>query len=150
LYVNGSDTPCILHMVETKREGTGAANGPELFTQICAACHGLNREGNPLQSIPTLVGVEKKMKAEDIVKMIDTGKGVMPSFAFLSAAQKNALANFLIDPKATAKPIVADAASDEPSGLDLLGKIPYGMTGYNRGYDTNGYPAIKPPWGTLS
>ncbi len=150
LYVNASDTPCILNMVETKREGTGAANGPELFTQICAACHGMNREGNPLQSIPTLVGVEKKLKAEDIVKMIDTGKGVMPSFAFLSTAQKSALANYLIDPQANAKPLVADAAKDEPSGLDLLGKIPYGMTGYNRWYDTNGYPAIKPPWGTLS
>jgi quinoprotein glucose dehydrogenase len=24
------------------------------------------------------------------------------------------------------------------------------MTGYNRWLDTNGYPAVKPPWGTLN
>ena len=27
---------------------------------------------------------------------------------------------------------------------------PYTHTGYNRWLDTNGYPAVKPPWGTLN
>jgi quinoprotein glucose dehydrogenase len=29
-------------------------------------------------------------------------------------------------------------------------RSPYGHTGYNRWTDPDGYPAIKPPWGTLT
>lgn len=39
---------------------------------------------------------------------------------------------------------------EELGGVDVLGTIPYTMTGYHRWLDTNGYPAIKPPWGTLN
>ena len=28
--------------------------------------------------------------------------------------------------------------------------MPYTMTGYNRFLDPDGYPAVKPPWGTLN
>ena len=28
--------------------------------------------------------------------------------------------------------------------------IPYSHTGYNRFFDQEGYPAVKPPWGTLN
>jgi quinoprotein glucose dehydrogenase len=49
----------------------------------------------------------------------------------------------------------APAANDtgrqaELTGVDVLGQIPYTTTGYNRWLDTNGYPAVKPPWGTLN
>ena len=29
-------------------------------------------------------------------------------------------------------------------------EIPYTHTGYNRFFDPEGYPAVKPPWGNLS
>ena len=32
----------------------------------------------------------------------------------------------------------------------ILDEVPYTMTGYNRFLDKNGYPGIKPPWGTLN
>jgi quinoprotein glucose dehydrogenase len=32
----------------------------------------------------------------------------------------------------------------------ILDEVPYAMTGYNRFLDKNGYPGIKPPWGTLN
>jgi quinoprotein glucose dehydrogenase len=38
----------------------------------------------------------------------------------------------------------------EAGTTDALGVVPYTMTGYNRWLDTNGYPAVKPPWGTLN
>jgi quinoprotein glucose dehydrogenase len=31
-----------------------------------------------------------------------------------------------------------------------MDEIPFTMTGYNRFNDKNGYPGIKPPWGTLN
>jgi quinoprotein glucose dehydrogenase len=153
LYVNANEAVCVLNMVEVKREGTGAASAPELYAQICAACHGNNREGNPLQTIPPLIGVGQKLKPVDIVALLDTGKGVMPSFAFLSPEQKQALADYVIaplPPAGAAAPTTAADRKEEPSGQDVLGKIPYAMTGYNRWYDTNGYPIVKPPWGSLS
>jgi quinoprotein glucose dehydrogenase len=146
MYVNNNEAVCVLNMVEVNRAGTGAASAPELYAQICAACHGNNREGNPLQSIPTLVGVGQKLKNADIMALLDTGKGVMPSFAFLSVEQKAALATYVIDPQA----VSPTNRTEELTGQDVLGKIPYAMTGYNRWYDTNGYPAVKPPWGSMN
>jgi quinoprotein glucose dehydrogenase len=32
----------------------------------------------------------------------------------------------------------------------ILDEVPYTMTGYNRFLDADGYPGIKPPWGTLN
>jgi quinoprotein glucose dehydrogenase len=40
-------------------------------------------------------------------------------------------------------------AAPPPTEQDLEG-IPYAFSGYNRWLDTNGYPAVKPPWGTLN
>ena len=152
LYVNGNEMPWILNMIETQQEVPGLpASGKALFTQICAACHGLNREGNPAQNIPTLVGVAQRLKPPDIITLIETGKGVMPSFAFLSAAQKAAIADYVLAPEAaSADPRNEAGRTTDPGSTDALGMVPYTMTGYNRWLDTNGYPAVKPPWGTLN
>jgi quinoprotein glucose dehydrogenase len=151
LYVNGNEMPWILTMVPTVREANGMpASGRALFTQICAACHGLNREGNVAQNIPTLVGVEQRLKHGDVTNLLETGKGVMPSFAFLSEAQKRAVTEHVLAPDAVADPRNDASRKLEDPGTDALGVIPYTMTGYNRWLDTNGYPAVKPPWGTLN
>lgn len=44
-------------------------------------------------------------------------------------------------------------AVPEVDGGDIQARtpeIPFRMTGYNRFIDENGYPGIKPPWGTLN
>jgi quinoprotein glucose dehydrogenase len=152
VYVNGNEMPWILNMIETQHEAGGLpASGKALFTQICAACHGLNREGNPAQNIPTLVGVASRLKLADVTTLIETGRGVMPSFAFLSAAQKEAVASYVLATEAaSADPRNEGARMIEAGSTDALGMVPYTMTGYNRWLDTNGYPAVKPPWGTLN
>src|SRR5207253_1592139 len=76
LYVNGNEMPWILQMVETKGVEGGTSSGSALYTQICAACHGVNREGNAAQNIPTLVGIAQKLKPPDILALLETGKGV--------------------------------------------------------------------------
>ena len=50
--------------------------------------------------------------------------------------------------------LFGEAANDpgrkvEPGGEGGFGAIPYTTTGYNRWLDPEGYPAVKPPWGTL-
>ncbi len=147
LYVNANEMAWVLTMVETKRavDGAGApSSGAAIFNQICAACHGLDRTGNAAQNVPSLVGVEQRLKKADLLSLLKSGKGVMPSFDFLTTTQRDAVIDHLLGTTSAAR------SGDDLGGADALGIIPYSMTGYHRWLDTNGYPAIKPPWGTLN
>ena len=150
LYVNSNEMPWVLTMVETTREGgQPLATGEAIFTQICAVCHGRDRMGNKAQNVPSLVGVEQRLKKPDVFALLKTGKGVMPSFDFLTDNQRQLVVDYLLG---TVPVVLANnvGRKEEAGGADVLGTIPYSMTGYNRWLDTNGYPAIKPPWGTLN
>ncbi len=151
LYVNGNEMPWILNMVETKRQGSEPlATGEAIFNQICAACHGPDRQGNKAQNVPSLVGVEQRLKPADVLALLKSGKGVMPSFDFLTENQRQLVVSHLLGTPAPSAPVRDPNSRQELGGADVLGTIPYSMTGYNRWLDTNGYPAIKPPWGTLN
>ena len=151
LYVNANEMPWILTMVETRGSGGAAAAGGEgVYRQLCAACHGLNRAGDPARAFPSLQNVGAKFKRPDLLNLLRQGKGVMPAFAFLSPAQMESLAALLLGetPAAVADP-AATRAEPAPATEAPLGE-PYTHTGYNRWLDPQGYPAVKPPWGTLN
>jgi quinoprotein glucose dehydrogenase len=161
LYVNANEMAWIHQLIDAKTPaGAGSASGQALFTQICAACHGVDRKGNAAANIPSLEGVAQRLKLPEVLALLQTGKGVMPSFAFLSEAQRTAVANFLLgldpppDPRNDAAAPAGGAGDagrkqELDDGPDALGRIPYATTGYNRWLDPDGYPAVKPPWGTL-
>lgn len=150
LYVNGNEMPWILTMVRTQRDGEEPlSSGESIFTQICAACHGLNGEGNVAQNVPALSDLAARYQPADLVALLNTGRGVMPSFGFLTREQKEMVANHLLEREA-AEAVDTAAGKEELGGVDLLGEIPYTHTGYNRWLDSKGYPAVKPPWGTLN
>jgi quinoprotein glucose dehydrogenase len=149
LYVNANEMPWILTMVELAPENGRASFplGQRIYSQHCATCHGLDREGDPEHVFPSLVGVEKKMSQQKVKQLIEAGKGVMPSFRFLSTTERDALVNFLFGiPQPADNPQSKPPADDEKAEPD----IPYTHTGYNRFLDAEGYPAVKPPWGTLN
>ena len=151
LYVNGNEMPWVMTMVETKSKGgEPLATGEAIFTQICAACHGLDRIGNKAQNVPPLLGVEQRLKKPDVLALLKTGKGVMPAFDFLTENQRQLVVDYLLGSAPPAVPVNDGGRKEELGGVDVLGTIPYTMTGYHRWLDTNGYPAIKPPWGTLN
>jgi quinoprotein glucose dehydrogenase len=147
LYVNANEMPWVLNMVETKRTDGRSGGGEAVFNQICAVCHGLDRKGNAAQNVPPLVDIARKLKRADVLALLRTGRGVMPSFDFLTEAQRNGVADLLFN---ATPPVQPTTELHAPPGEDALGGIPYSMTGYNRWLDTNGYPALKPPWGTLN
>ena len=151
LYVNGNEMPWVMTMAETKNKGgEPLTTGEAIFTQICAACHGLDRMGNKAQNVPPLLGVEQRLKKPDVLALLKTGKGVMPAFDFLTEKQRQLVVDYLLGSAPAAAPASDAGRKEESSGVDVLGAIPYTMTGYHRWLDTNGYPAIKPPWGTLN
>jgi len=144
LYVNANEMPWVLTMVETRAATGGTASrGDVLYRQLCAACHGVDRRGNPAQNVPSLVDVAARRRPEDVMALLRAGKGVMPSFDFLAEPQKQALVDEL-----WGKSDGARGGADEAAGG--LASIPFTSTGYHRWLDTNGYPALKPPWGTLT
>ncbi|MCB1097381.1 MAG: PQQ-binding-like beta-propeller repeat protein [Verrucomicrobiae bacterium] len=142
LYVNGNEMPWILTMVESRRDtGATTSSGKAIYTQICAACHGVDRKGNTAQNVADLTDVAARLKMADVLAVLEAGKGVMPSFAFLSDSQRKAVAAYLLGLDE------ADAAAEDATVFDAA---PYAHTGYNRFFDPEGYPAVKPPWGTLN
>jgi quinoprotein glucose dehydrogenase len=142
LYVNANEMPWILTMVEIDRarESSDAAHGRVVYQQNCVACHGLEGKGDPQGQYPSLVGVDKKLTRDVVSQLIATGKGVMPSFGMLSDRQRAQLVAYLFGDKPKT------SEGEDPPDLT----IPYTHTGYNRFLDPDGYPAVKPPWGTLN
>jgi quinoprotein glucose dehydrogenase len=143
LYVNASDVPWIAAMRETGRAVTSShepRTGVAIYTEQCASCHGADRRGR--DRAPSLIGLSGRLSVRDIRQILDRGRGFMPSFAGLPIAQKAAVMGYLgytIAPADTAGWI------SQPTRTS-----PYEFAGYERWRDTSGYPAIKPPWGTLS
>jgi quinoprotein glucose dehydrogenase len=147
LYVNANEMPWILTMVETKANpGAPLSSGHQIYNQICAACHGINRQGDTARAFPSLANIGQKLNKDNIVQLLGSGRGNMPAFSFLSQAQKEAVADLLLSREA---PVVEHGQTPALSDATMLNE-PYTHTGYNRWVDTNGYPAIKPPWGTLN
>lgn len=73
----------------------------------------------------------------------------MPSFAGLPEAEKSAVINYLLGlgaPKIDMAAHARDVAERRTRGA----KSRYEFVGYERWRDSSGYPAIKPPWGTLT
>ncbi|HLE57177.1 MAG TPA: PQQ-binding-like beta-propeller repeat protein, partial [Rhodothermia bacterium] len=144
LYVNSNEMAWILQMVELS--GSAQPTGRDLYMMHCAACHGPDRKGSSDQSFPTLENVSARMTEDQISNQIALGKGFMPSFGFLSEQERIAITEYVVSPDAASTELPRDSLD---YGKTFAGS-PYGHTGYNRFFDPDGYPAVKPPWGTLN
>lgn len=108
----------------------------------CGVCHGEDGEGDQQNTYPPLADLGDRYSPEAMMQIIEQGKGFMPGFAFLSDEEKRVVVEFLLGGfEATSGSVPEDGTFQG---------IPYTHTGYNRFLDQNGYPAVKPPWGTLN
>ncbi len=137
LYVNANEMPWILEMLELPGPGE-LPLGARVYAQHCAVCHGAARQGAPQGQFPALVGVEQRQTRAETASLVLKGKGVMPAFGFLSPAEIEAVSAF------------SRGEPDRSQGEAAKAGRPYTHLGYNRFLDPEGYPAVKPPWGTLS
>lgn len=158
LYVNSNEMPWVLAMIDA----SGATSlGQQVYLQNCTGCHGANREGNVAASIPSLVGVEQRLTREETFEVVTKGRNVMPPWGFLSEAQRHAVVGFIRGEAESPAPARSndqeEKVSEEQwttyvSDQDKPGfrEPPFTHTGYNRFLDPDGYPAVRPPWGTLN
>ena len=128
LYVNGNEMGWVLEIVPRE---TGS-----LFGAYCAECHG--PVTTPLA--PTLEGVAERLSPAQIVNAIRAGTGRMPAFAgALGDSGVAQLAEYLVSGK---PPTIM------PTAIPTF--LRYRNASFDIFLDHEGYPAIKPPWGTLT
>ncbi len=128
MYVNANEMGWILRVVP--REETS------LFKAYCAECHGPRT--TPLA--PTLTGVASRLTRDQIAGAIRGGTGRMPAFATaLGTEGVEQLTDFLVSGR---EPTLTPAAI--PTFLRYRNAV------FDIFLDHEGYPGVKPPWGTLN
>ncbi len=147
LYINASEMPWILTMVDINQFGSNPAlrEGAMTYAKNCIFCHGVNREGNTSSMYPPLRGIGERLKREDAKALLLAGKGFMPSFTNFGEESLNNLLDYIY---AADEAQSTEEKTDAPTGEKLPAEFRH--TGWNRFVDDLGYPAIKPPWGTLN
>ncbi len=137
LYVNANDIAWTggLAPSDSGRGGRG------IYLQHCASCHRDDRAGTP-PSIPSLVDVGARRTRAEIETIIQRGAGRMPGFPTIQGDDMRGVVDYLLGGDESGE--ARSAAASEPAAL------PYRFTGYQKFLDPEGYPAVAPPWGTLS
>jgi quinoprotein glucose dehydrogenase len=121
--------------------------GAGRYRIFCSACHGEERQGIVASAVPALIDVSARLSRAEIASVIKAGKGMMPGFSSLPESDLQVLVDYLLDQeKIEGSPGGSARDVDRDSSLET----PYELEGYVRFVDRNGYPAINPPWGTLS
>jgi quinoprotein glucose dehydrogenase len=151
LYTNINEIPWIYQLVPTRRGNEPIPTGERNYMIHCAPCHGLDRAGNAAGGMPSLIGLAERKTRDDVTKLIAQGNGRMPPFPQLAAAQREPILDLLFNVPSGAKKAARRKASSADASAAKEGNIPpYSFAGFRRWTDAEGYPAIKPPWGTLN
>jgi len=143
LYVNENEMAWIGTLAKRAAPSAGLSAGETLYRSQCAVCHGPERKGSP-PAFPDLTHVADRLSAAEMEAIIKGGKGRMPGFTQLSDAQRGAIIGFLRGTE------TAGGDKKEVGGPGDVSGAAYQFTGYTKFLDPDGYPAVAPPWGTLS
>lgn len=156
MYINSSEMPWAQVMIDVPKndnnDHTFAGAGHAFYNQRCISCHGADLKGNG-STIPSLLNLEKKYNEVQVRNIIENGRNMMPAFKAIPDGEKKALLAFLLKiPEKEATTAAGRGGVQQIGHTDksLMPAAPYTMAGYNRFLDKDGYPGIKPPWGTLN
>jgi quinoprotein glucose dehydrogenase len=158
LYIESKGAPSMLKLEPKppRRQMTGSAatQGRIIYLQNCQTCHGPELKGQP-PAVPSLVDAVTRLGADRIKTAVTTGAPPMPAFPDLSSEEVNQLLAFLKEPGAAKVPpdILAYLSAPPPRlpSAPANGTPPIRFwTGYGYMNSSEGYPAIKPPWSSLT
>jgi quinoprotein glucose dehydrogenase len=147
LYVNANEMAWTLRLKPRPPQVAGD-RGSSIYVNNCSACHGANRQGAGSE-FPNLQAVGDRLAFEDVTGIVTSGQGRMPSFgSTLTKGQIAAVANFVLTGRDQDRVEESPAAARQANARRP--DDAYVFDGYKRFLDPDGYPALKPPWGTLS
>lgn len=148
LYVNANEMAWILNLVPNKpkptKKRTNLEAGAVLYHQHCMGCHGPERTGSG--DFPSIVHADKRYTTSSFLELLSTGRRMMPGFNHLHEEEKKAIASFILNDRSTQQ-------NEYKGSVEKISGAPeatYTFTGYNKFLTKEGYPAIAPPWGSLS
>jgi quinoprotein glucose dehydrogenase len=148
LYVNANDVPYWLQMIETPDTGGATGIGRATYVTACAMCHGLDRRGDGA-GVPGLHGVYDRLSPLEVWRVIRDGRGRMPGVrSFIPLVALPPLLWYLRAPEEA--DAAAPAARSDENERQLGFFLRYMNVGWQKFLDPEGYPAVKPPWGTLN
>ena len=130
LFVNANDFPCEAMARRVPLPSAMSSNeGGKTYTEYCAGCHGTDRNG---VSAPSLLTLRGRINMSNVSRIVQQGYRSMPSVP----VPQNKLAGLLdfLSARDVAKPV------DTTWEAVWQGRVT----------DQNGYPGVKPPWGTLN
>jgi len=147
LYVNSSEMAWIMQMRETRADiptdESWFQAGTRLYQQHCLVCHGKEKQG--IGNSPSLIDMKARSNKQEFLALLNNGRRMMPAFGHLAEEEKEAVASMILDLK-----------SDQNNSFEFIdttddnSKLSYKINGYIKFLSPGNYPAISPPWGTLS
>jgi quinoprotein glucose dehydrogenase len=152
LYVNANDIAWTGGLTKNKR---GGGLGYTTYQSQCSMCHGGDRRGVP-PAFPSLIDIQNRLSDTQITEVVRNGKGRMPASTNVEAAHMATLLDYLKtgrgeDASSTVTSVKYGDRNDIAGALiPPAGEPEYRFTGYRKFLDPDGYPAVAPPWGTLS
>ncbi|GAA4309196.1 hypothetical protein GCM10023143_17060 [Compostibacter hankyongensis] len=140
LYVTANELAWHIVMRDINADSKTAVKEPpgrKVYLKAgCVNCHGEHRQGQT--GIPNLNSLDKTYARPDIENIIHKGRKTMPAFPQIAGGELDQLVNYLLNVK------------DEKTKSDKSARPVYRSLGYIKFLDKEGYPATKPPWGTLN
>ena len=149
LFIRSMDAAELITIVEEKIDvGANASlmeQGAALYGSYCASCHGPEKKGSDVY--PSLIDIGSRLSKEIINQKIMNGVGMMPGYASIfDEGQQEAIMAYMLEleggSSTTANKTVVDNSTEETRYLNT--------TGYTTWTDSEGRPAVKPPWGALN
>lgn len=116
--------------------------GSHVYRTVCSFCHGMSSPVNPAS--PSLKDVKSRLARGQILELMKTGRGQMPSFATFSELENRAVLAFLFGDG------LGEQIETKDLNLSYADEIPVVMTGHHDWRDPEGFPVNKRPWGTLN
>ena len=144
LYVNANEIPLLVKMkpIPVADDDAVTSRGEKIYTlNNCTMCHGANRAGTAV--FPSLQQLSKKNSREQVAALLKKGKGQMPAYPNITNEDKKALIDFLFDAEQNREHTQTAATNAEQ-------QYRYVHNGWTVLTDKEGYPGVKPPWGTLN
>ena len=146
LYVNSNEVPSTQIMLDAPQtEGSGITPGRAVYNKHCISCHGPELKGSGTE-YPSLQNLKKKYNVIQLSQIIQQGRNRMPSFKHVPESEQKSVIAFLLQMEAGYK----EKNAVLKTVVTKKSQIPFIMKGYDRFVDKDGYPGIKPPWGTLN
>ncbi len=90
--------------------------------------------------------MQKKYNEQQFQELLVSGRRMMPAFQHMHQQERDALAAYVLDLRQHHNRAFVDTFTR----VNDYTKMPYTTTGYNKFLTKSGYPAVRPPWGTLN